>query len=344
MEGVDVAKVERCALHGMTIGEIVRSCGSQSPTIKRILREHLPPEIDKERKRLRAKINIQRKRNIGKGIDLRLLAECALQGMPINQISLRCGFPRDEILRIINDVFPPFVEVERRKALAARHRETYREWIESPEARWHVADVALGQRDDVTEDEVLDLLRECRLVVRTAETLNLPVEIVELIAERHSVHVIRESGTKQGGARSDEQLLEGVRQAWEEECSEDRFLSVNQYNIWARRQEVRFPTSQIVQRRFGSWKMACRLAGIPVFEGHIGKPKSMWSAERCQEVFDAWIRERMARDGKYTVASYIRWSEKNDAPSHTTLRKYLVRDSWYELVAEAIARVKGSAG
>lgn len=342
VQGVELLKVERCALDGMTIAEIAKACETKNAVISLILAEYLPPEVTKERNRIRKEFAESRKRNADKEVNERLVAECAaIHGMTISQISHRCGVPVDKIRELLYEKFPPVVNNMRLKQIQRKNMANTRASETNENRLSYIAEETLAERDDLTEEDVLQKLRETRLIVKTSEELNLDKEIVEFLAQKHDINVVNEKGTKIGGYRTDKQLLAGLLQAFKEASSNGQYLTVKEYDKWAKSQPIRYPTFQIIQKRFGSWSKGCEAAGVPIFLRDSGKPPNKWTAESCKAWFDQWIRECQENGTETTVAAYNNWIKNNEAPSHTTIRKYLTpgATNWYVLCAEGIARV-----
>lgn len=326
--------VRRLAPAGLSVHQISRQTGIPPEEVSRVLREVLPPEIEAERRRQRQAQTKLRRRNIEAPLDVRKVAALALSGLTVSEMSLRLGVPTNVLRHVLKEVLPPQVEQARVRKKARRNNTGTENRLRAT-AEWLL--------DDDTKQRLLKRIREVRLVRRVAGELGLPPRVVEWAARQAGIVTVKEHGVKMGGHRNDEQLLDGMRLAWKEMRPDGSPLPMSAYNDWAASQPVKYPTDQIVRIRFGSWRKACRLAGVPETERNITPSPARWTKEQCRHQFDRWTKSQLRKTSNrdLSVLSYSVWAKRHSAPSHATIRKYLMsgNKNWFNILAESLARV-----
>jgi DNA-binding CsgD family transcriptional regulator len=224
---------------------------------------------------------------------------CALYaaGHTLREIAARHGLSAERVRQILRDVGGPTAADTRAARAAKRERE----------------DAHLRSRVD---DDVRD--HPGSTVDEIAARLGLDVRTVNGALTPAARRLVVRRGTRSTTTWSDEDLLQVLRLA----ASYAFPLTVSEYGSLIACGEVCGPTALTIEKRFGSWIRACRVAGVEPGRQFRTSYQSTWTDDDLV----GYVTEYLG-DERYagTFEGYDVWRvrERPDAPSAPTIRNRL---------------------
>lgn len=140
----------------------------------------------------------------------------------------------------------------------------------------------------------------------------------------------------------DDEVMAGLREAYESGITAGKPLSAAAYDQWRRDNGKDVVSSIRIIQRYGSWRDAVEKAGVPANQPNRGSYHAT-SQEKCLNALVSYVKEEFGDGNRPTAQRYDLWSrDHDDAPSLGTVRKAF-GGKWKHALDEARKALAGPA-